>query len=123
MSSSEVPNNDHDLLIRLSANFESFTKQYQLDMRELKDGTTRQISDHEIRLQKLEKNYDVAQPEEKAKRLLVAETEIAAVKQEIRDFITTAKTARWFIGIITAIMGSVVTLFGNYIFRLLGIVQ
>ena len=42
---------DHDLLIRIETRMESL----RTDIRELKDGTTTQIDDHEKRLQKIEK--------------------------------------------------------------------
>lgn len=50
----QFPRTDHDILVTLSANFVSFTKQYALDVKELKDGTKLTLDDHETRIRKLE---------------------------------------------------------------------
>lgn len=45
---------DHDLLIRIETRMESL----RTDIKELKDGTSSQIDDHEKRLQKIEKKVN-----------------------------------------------------------------
>lgn len=46
---------DHDTLIRLEGKVDNFLQQYILDMKELKDGTTSKINDHEARIKVFEK--------------------------------------------------------------------
>lgn len=46
--------NDHDLLIRIETRMEGL----RTDIKELKDGTSSQIDDHEKRLQKIEKKVN-----------------------------------------------------------------
>ena len=45
---------DHDLLIELHENIELNFKQVKADIKDLKDGTSRQIDDHEVRIKTLE---------------------------------------------------------------------
>ena len=55
---------DHDTLIRLEGKVDSFLTQYLSDMKELKDGTTAKINDHEVRIKTLEKvNESIASSE------------------------------------------------------------
>lgn len=45
---------DHDILIELRTEFRNFAAQYQIDMSELKDGTTKTLADHELRIKAVE---------------------------------------------------------------------
>lgn len=93
---------DHDLLIKMSSNFESFLERYRQDMLELKDGALRTVADHEIRLQKLETIVRVVEPEK-------ALADFRALKQEVHDFKTSVGAARVVVGLFTAILGSLIT--------------
>ena len=108
--------NDHDLLITLNANVNTFLMQYQIDIKELKDGTSRQITDHEIRLNKLENIVTEVKPIESKK-------EFKKLQKQFNDFIVQAKTARYFVGVITALLSSTLALVGNYLLSLFGIIN
>ena len=66
---------DHDLLIRVDAKVD----QLSLDIREVKDGTTIEIANHEHRLLAIERVHDETNPKK-------AIEELAVVKQWQHDF-------------------------------------
>lgn len=55
---------DHDLLITLNADFQSFVRQYRLDIKDLKDGTTMKLGDHESRIRLVEHFLEKIDPKE-----------------------------------------------------------
>lgn len=78
---------DHDLLIKLNTQFEIFTTQYKQDMLSLKDGYTRTLADHELRINKLEKITDEVSPIETVK-------EFRLLQQQVHDFVVSANAYR-----------------------------
>lgn len=56
---------DHDTLIRLEAKVDQVVS----DIKEMKDGTTTKMVDHETRIKSLESNVQVIQPETSIKQL------------------------------------------------------
>lgn len=107
---------DHDLLIKLDANFETFLKQYHLDVKELKDGTSKQLADHEIRLAKLEQITAEVKPVETVK-------EFRELQRQVNNFFVSAQTARWFVGIFSGILASVLTVIVVSLLKSFGIVE
>lgn len=107
---------DHDLLIKLDANFETFLKQYHLDVKELKDGTSKQLADHEVRLAKLESITAEVKPVETVK-------EFRDLQKQVNDFFVSANTARWFVGSFSGILASVVTVLILALLKNAGIVD
>ena len=95
-----LPTNDHDLLIKLNANFETFTNQYRIDVRELKDGTTKTLADHELRISKIEDIINQVQPTQ-------TYAEFKTLQLQFNNVIVGAKVARFFTGIITGILGGI----------------
>ena len=103
------PESDHDVLIELRANFRTFISQYVIDMKELKDGTTDKLVDHDIRIHKVEQTIEEFQP-------------VAILKQInedhlwIHDFKITWKNLLAIAGgigaIVTTILGIIAYLFG-----------
>ena len=108
MNNLDTQPSDHDVLITLNANFQTFTKQYQLDMAEIKNGTSARLAEHEIRLHKLEAITNEVKPIETV-------AEFRALQKNWNDFVVSTKTARWFIGLITAVLGSAFTLIVKYL--------
>lgn len=49
---------DHDILIALKTNFDSFAKQYSLDIKDLKDGTGATLANHESRIKTMETKFE-----------------------------------------------------------------
>lgn len=99
---------DHDLLIRLDEKFETFTKQYHLDMKSLNDGMTKQITknaiqleDHEKRLDTVERIIDVVKPEE-------TYNDYITFKTEIKNIILKAGTIASFSRILAGIFGGAI---------------
>lgn len=84
---------DHDLLITLKANFDTFQSQYTLDMKELKDGTQFTLSDHEKRIKVVEEIVQVTTPVESLKQF-------KTLQQEVHDFKTTANAFRLIAGLV-----------------------
>lgn len=108
---------DHDLLIRLDQKFETFTKQYALDIKGLNDGITTQLAKHEVQIQGLEKRVDsieqinnVVKPEEALKDYL-------KFKKDINDlllkFTTTANAYRLIAGLVGGFIMWVITQLPN----------
>ena len=50
----ELNQNDHDILVRLHENIELNFRQVKADIKDLKDGTSNQLADHEARIKDLE---------------------------------------------------------------------
>jgi hypothetical protein len=92
MAKKENTSSDHDLLITLSTRFDTFTQQYALDMKELKDGTAGKLVDHENRIKTVEKTISNVQLETSYK-------EFVQLKQQFHDFQTTAMVWRSIAGI------------------------
>lgn len=99
---------DHDLLIGLNVKFETFTKQYHLDMKSLNDGMTKQITEntihirgHEKRLDELERIVEVVRPEETTKDYL-------KFKQDIKDIILRANTLANVYRVVAGIIGGLI---------------
>lgn len=94
---------DHDILIELRTNFGSFTKQYQIDMTELKNGTAGKLVDHENRINALEKVNDEIHPVQTVKEFRTLQATFR--DQQIANR-TTLRMLAWF----SPIVSSVVTL-------------
>lgn len=82
---------DHDVLITLNANFNTFLKQYHIDMKELKDNMALKLAEHESRLTAMEQLRDKIQPER-----IVSRVEENTVW--IRDFKVSWRMILWVIG-------------------------
>lgn len=76
---------DHDLLIKLDSNFQTFLKQYHIDMKELKDGTALKLADLESRMRGMESLRDTINPQKMA-------TELEAVLDWKNEFVIRWKT-------------------------------
>lgn len=55
MPLTELIQNDHDILVRLHENIELNFRQVKADIKDLKDGTSNQLTDHEKRIQFIER--------------------------------------------------------------------
>jgi len=62
----QIRQTDHDILVELRTQFNLFTKQYSLDIKDLKDGTKLMLDDHEVRLRKVEETVHDDQTSRKA---------------------------------------------------------
>lgn len=93
---------DHDTLVMLNANFNTFLMQYKLDMTELKDGTTLKLADHESRLRSLESLRDTINPQQMLARL-------DEVVQWKREFIIRWRTTLWIVGGASSIVTFILT--------------
>lgn len=104
-----MTSSDHDVLVKLDANFDTFVKQYSFDMKDLKDGYSLKFTDHEARLKILERLVEITSPEKTYK-------EFEAVKQQLHDFKNTWKfvvaisvglggVVGWLLATFTSIMG------------------
>lgn len=94
MAKKIVEISDHDTLIALNANFETFVSRYTIDIKELKDGTNSRLIDAETRLRFIEKVHERVDPEKTFTRLEIVET-------ELMDFKRYWKAAQIIIGAIT----------------------
>lgn len=91
----KIRRDDHDTLVRLEVIVTGIAE----DVKELKNGTTMKLADHEQRIKAMEAVHESVKPEETYK-------EFVLLKGEVRDFFVTAKTARTFIGILTGLIGA-----------------
>lgn len=60
---------DHDTLVRLESKVDQFVSQYIVDMKELRDGTTHRLADHEVRLEKIERTMEELKPVELSQKV------------------------------------------------------
>lgn len=93
---------DHDLLIKLDTNFQSFLKQYHIDMKELKDGTAIKLADHEARIRSIEQLRDSINPQQMVARL-------DDVVQWKRDFVIRWRTTLWIVGASSSLVTFILT--------------
>lgn len=90
-----ITTSDHDLLVTLNTKFEIFVKAYAEDMKDLKDGVSTKIADHEIRLTAVEKIVEQVRPLETYKDFI-------QLKSEWHDSKVKLGVMRWVTGIISA---------------------
>ena len=83
------PQSDHDLLITLNAKVDGLVS----DVKAMQDGVGKQITDHEIRIRKIEATHDAVKPEESVKLL-------NTLAQEFRDFKVSINAFRFIGGLI-----------------------
>ena len=99
---------DHDTLIRLESKVDSLIT----DIKDLKDGTSQKLTDHETRLRVMEKLAEQSQPETNLKKL----NDLYQWKHDFQvrwQFIVAAA------GVIGGVVGFILTLIGSY-FKLIG---
>lgn len=101
---SDFQPNDHDLLIELKSDFKNFTQMYQVDMKDLKEGTTRTLADHEIRIKKMEDLIVEIRPK-------TTTTAFWKLKGEIHDYMVRIETTKYVVGFVSAIVGAAFTFF------------
>ncbi len=101
---------DHDTLIRL----EVLVKNVSDDIKEMKDGTARQLANLELRLKVVESVHEATKPEQTL-------NEFRIVQRDFRDFVVQAQTARYFAGLLGGLLASVLTLFLNYVLKNIGL--
>lgn len=99
---------DHDTLIRLESKVDSLIT----DIRDLKDGTSQKLTDHETRLRVIEKIAEQSQPETNLKKL-------NDLYQWKHDFQVRWQFVVGVAGLIGGVVGFVLTLIGSY-FNLIG---
>lgn len=84
---------DHDTLVRM----EEHIKMIALDIKEMKEGTSFTLSDHEARLKRIETTLEIVKPEESL-------VEFRELQRQVRDFVVTANVFRVLGGIIGGII-------------------
>lgn len=114
MSQTFNNSDDHDILIELKTSFNLFQKQYQSDMKELKEGNTKILGDHEVRIRTIEKVFEYVNPEESYR-------DFRKLEQKVHDTETKAKMLRWVWNAISAVFAAVFGLFSAQILRLMGL--
>ena len=100
---------DHDVLVRLEANFNTFTKQYAIDIKDVKDGYTQKFANHETRILVIEKVHEQIDP-------IKITREFREVQQEVHDF----KSIWKFVVSFAILLGSIVTFILNSIAKIMG---
>lgn len=99
---------DHDTLIRLESKVDSLIT----DIRDLKDGTSQKLTDHETRIRIMEKMAEVSQPEANIKKL-----------NEVYGWVHDFKVRWQFVvavaGLVGGVVGFILTLIGSS-FNLIG---
>ena len=109
------PQTDHDLLVTLNTKFEIFIKSYAEDMKDLKDGISTKIADHELRINSIEKVVEQINP-------IQAYGRFQKLEQDWRDQQTKLGVWRWVTGIISAGIMFILTQIPN-VFRSWGIIK
>lgn len=89
---------DHTTLIRLEAKVDSLI----LDVKEVKDGTTIKLADHETRIRTIEKTHEEINPIQVTK-------DFKDVQQQVHDFQTIWKFAITVAGTIGGIIGFILS--------------
>lgn len=104
---------DHDTIIALKTGFDIFTKQYTIDMAELKNVTTTKMSelktmvtaeilDHDQRIRAMETMVEQLQP-------VKTVAEFRVLQKKVTDWETTANTWRVIAGVIGGLITFVFT--------------
>ena len=83
-------------------------------MKELKEGNTRILGDHEVRLRTIEKVFEYVNPEETYR-------DFRKLEQKVHDTETKAKMLRWVWNIISAIFAATFGIFSAQLLKLMGI--
>ncbi len=112
----QFPMNDHDLLIKLNANLESFFQRYDRDIKELRDGTTAQLVQHDLRLTELEKVMTEVKP-------LKTLQEFRMLQSNFNEFIVGIKVSRYWIGMVTGTLGAALAIIVNYLLSTWGLIR
>lgn len=94
---------DHDSLIRLESKFDNFLTSYTQDIKDLKDGTTKQLADHEIRLRSIEKMIETFKPEERVKQL-------DSLLQDRNDSKVRRRTIMAIVAVIASVVSTILTI-------------
>jgi len=100
---------DHDTLIRLEAKLDGLVN----DVKEMKDGTTKTLADHERRISKIEQIVTTT-------KLVESLRELKTLKQEWRDFNTTLKVYRLISGTVGGVLGAALVLLSQVLLRMWG---
>lgn len=80
---------DHDTLIRVETKMDGIVS----DIKEMKDGTSKTLADHELRIQSIEDIVQITSPLETVK-------DFRKLQLEVRDFKTTANAFRLIAGLV-----------------------
>lgn len=88
-NSSPRQSNDHDLLIRLEVVVNTISK----DIREMKDGTAKELAQHDLRLKRIEQLLDTTNFEQ-------AMEDFKKTQQLVHDTVVTANAFRMIAGFI-----------------------
>lgn len=95
---------DHDALIRVESKLDNLAT----DVKLMGDGVTKTMSDHELRLKKLEDIVTQTSPLDSIK-------EFRALQQKVHDFTTTANAYRIVAGFIGGVIVFILTQLPNWV--------